>query len=85
MIYCVMYNMVYYTINLVGGLGHPSEKYEFVNWDDNRNPILMGKSSKMATSHHQPDFNAQEFERVCGHLSLFHSFSSLAEGFNVLQ
>ena len=19
---------------LVGGLGHPSEKYEFVNWDD---------------------------------------------------
>ena len=24
-------------------LGHPSEKYEFVNWDDDRNPILMGK------------------------------------------
>ena len=24
-------------------LGHPFEKYEFVNWDDNRNPILMGK------------------------------------------
>ena len=24
-------------------LGHPSEKYDFVNWDDNRNPILMGK------------------------------------------
>ena len=24
-------------------LGHPSEKYEFVNWDDNRNPINMGK------------------------------------------
>ena len=24
-------------------LGHPSEKYEFVNWDDERNPILMGK------------------------------------------
>ena len=22
---------------------HPSEKYEFVNWDDNRNPIFMGK------------------------------------------
>ena len=25
------------------GQGHPSEKYEFVNWDDNRNPILMGQ------------------------------------------
>ena len=25
------------------GQGHPSEKYESVNWDDNRNPILMGK------------------------------------------
>ena len=24
-------------------LGHPSEKYEFVNWDDDSNPILMGK------------------------------------------
>ena len=24
-------------------LGHPSEKYEFVNWDDNRNPIFLGK------------------------------------------
>ena len=24
-------------------LVYPSEKYEFVNWDDNRNPILMGK------------------------------------------
>ena len=25
------------------GQGHLSEKYDFVNWDDNRNPILMGK------------------------------------------
>ena len=35
------------TNGLVGGaramLGHPSEKYDFVNWEDNRNPILMGK------------------------------------------
>ena len=31
-----------YEIWLVGQ-GHPSEKYEFVNWDDNRNPIYMGK------------------------------------------
>ena len=30
-------------INSGWWLGHPSEKYEFVNWDDNRNPILMGK------------------------------------------
>ena len=22
---------------------HPSEKYDFVNWDDDSNPILMGK------------------------------------------
>ena len=29
-------------MGLVGGL-NPSEKYEFVNWDDDRNPILMGK------------------------------------------
>ena len=36
-------------------LGHPSEKYEFVNWDDNRNPILIWENIKfMATSHHQP-------------------------------
>ena len=24
---------------------HPSEQYEFVSWDDNRNPINMEKSS----------------------------------------
>ena len=33
--------MIFHVL-LVGGL-KPSEKYEFVNWDDNRNPILMGK------------------------------------------
>ena len=37
-------------------LGHPSEKYEFVNWDDNQNPILMGKSKKWQPNH-QPDIN----------------------------
>ena len=26
-------------------LGHPSEKYDFVNWDDDRNPIFLGKSN----------------------------------------
>ena len=25
------------------GQGHPSEKYEFVNWDDDSNPLYMGK------------------------------------------
>ena len=30
--------------DLVGGF-NPSEKYEFVNRDDNRNPIFMGKSN----------------------------------------
>ena len=24
-------------------LGHPSEKYDFVNWDDDSNPIFLGK------------------------------------------
>ena len=27
-------------------LGHPSEKYEFVNWDEDRFPILMGQFKK---------------------------------------
>ena len=31
---------------------HPSEKYEFVNWDDDSNPIY-GKIKLMATIHHQ--------------------------------
>ena len=34
-------------------LGHPSEKYEFVNWDDEI-PNINGKMRKMATSYHQP-------------------------------
>ena len=29
-------------------LGHPSEKYEFVNWDDDI-PNINGKMPKMAT------------------------------------
>ena len=33
-------------------LGHPSEKYEFVNWDDDI-PNINGKIKFMATSHHQ--------------------------------
>ena len=36
------------------GQGHPSEKYEFVNWDDDRHPILMGKCQKWQPNH-QPD------------------------------
>ena len=33
---------------------HPSEKYEFVIWDDEI-PNINGKIQKMATSYHQPD------------------------------
>ena len=32
-------------------LGHPSEKYEFVNWDDEINPILMGNMKKWQPNH----------------------------------
>ena len=46
-------------------LGHPSEKYEFVNWDDDI-PNVSGKMPKMATSHHQPanvgKFDIGQFE-----------------------
>ena len=30
---------------------HPSEKYEFVNWDDDSNPIVMGKSNWWPPNH----------------------------------
>ena len=37
---------------------HLSEKYDFVNWDDDRNPIYFWENAKfMATSHHQPVFD----------------------------
>ena len=40
---------IYIVINLVGGwFSHPSEKYEFVNWDDEI-PNMNGKIEKMAT------------------------------------
>ena len=32
-------------------LGHPYEKYDFVNWDDYINPILMGKYKKWQPNH----------------------------------
>ena len=32
-------------------LGHPSEKYEFVNWDDEINPIFMGKFQEWQPNH----------------------------------
>ena len=41
---------------LVGGCLHPSEKYEFVNWDDNRNPIY-GKIKLMATKPPTSNYN----------------------------
>ena len=36
-------------------LGHPSEKY-VVNWDDDINPILMGKFQKWQPNH-QPEYD----------------------------
>ena len=42
-------------------LGHPSQKYEFVNWDDDI-PNINGKMPKMATSHHQPVLFMSEFD-----------------------
>ena len=35
-------------------LGHPSEKYDFVKWDDYSQPNINGKMPNMATSSHQP-------------------------------
>ena len=35
-------HVTYEVYSLVGG-ATPSEKYDFVNWDDNRNPIFLGK------------------------------------------
>ena len=43
--------------HLVGwlvGQGHPSEKYDFVNWDDDFSQYFYGKIKLMATIHHQP-------------------------------
>ena len=45
--------LVFLVNYLVGGFGHPSEKYEVVNWDDDINPIFLGKMPRMATIHHQ--------------------------------
>ena len=38
-------------------LGHPSEKYEFVNWDDNRNPILIWENKKWQPNHQPVSLN----------------------------
>ena len=51
-------------------LGHPSEKYEFVNWDDFSNPIFLGRETLMATIHHQPEF--------IQHFSTAHELSTAA-------
>ena len=47
------------------GQGQPSEKYEFVNWDDESNPILMGKFNKWQPNH-QPvwDESILEEEKI---------------------
>ena len=41
--------------NLVGGMTYPSEKYDFVSWDDDI-PNMMGKIIQMFhVPNHQPD------------------------------
>ena len=47
----VMFLKVLHKIVWLVGQGHPSEKYDFVNWDDESNPILMGKSKKWQPNH----------------------------------
>ena len=39
-------------MDMVGGWAHPSEKYEFVNWDDDITNIWKNKSH---VPNHQPD------------------------------
>ena len=63
-------------------LGHPSEKYEFVNWDDDRNPIWMGKYNSWQPNH-QPESICLgavlyvsvflSFRQIC--LSIYHHLS----------
>ena len=39
-------------------LGHPSEKrLEFVNWDEDSNPIFMGKCKKWQPNHQPDDYD----------------------------
>ena len=38
---------------LVGGF-NPSEKYEFISWDDYSVPNVSGKIIQSYSSHHQP-------------------------------
>ena len=46
-----MYNLWIMELELVGGWTNPSEKYEFVNWDDDIPKIWKNNT---CSSHHQP-------------------------------
>ena len=50
-LYMTLYDYIFQTLRLLKAgwwLGHPSEKYDFVNWDDSK-PNISGKIQKMAT------------------------------------
>ena len=51
---------------------HPSEKYEFVNWDDDRNPILMGKCQKWQPNHQPVSVAEVAIGAMLSIWSLFH-------------
>ena len=54
-------------VHLVGGPGkNPSEKYDFVNWDDESNPILMGKCQIDEPNHQPVMFNPLDLRSACG-------------------
>ena len=44
---------------LVGGWQNPSEKYEFVNWDDE----IPEWNNRTCSSHHQPDIHDKQILR----------------------
>ena len=43
--------MVFVRENPIWWFSHPSEKYEFVNWDEDSNPINMGKFKNWQPNH----------------------------------
>ena len=58
-------------------LGHPSEKYEFVNWDDDINPIFPGKC--------QIDGNQTTNQLTCSFTSISTCYMKLSTAPSCLQ
>ena len=55
-------------------LGHPSEKYEFVDWDDDSNPIFLGKCKKRQPNH-QPVLIMVNHGSSCPKIMVNHGWS----------